>query len=227
MLLEYNQPVPPDVLPVRIPYSKRIFDLMLTIPGLICLLPVLGLISLVIWMAEGRPILFLQERPGFRGRIFKIIKFRTMRILRDDQGKWLPDGERLSPLGRLLRSTSLDELPELINVLRGEMSLVGPRPLLVAYLERYNAEQARRHDVLPGMTGWAQVNGRNLLDWEEKFRLDVWYVDHWSLWLDVKILFLTILKAFQREGINKPGHATSEEFMGESSHRSEPDKPTN
>lgn len=139
-----------------------------------------------------------------------------MREAYDANGNLLPDAQRLTPLGRFLRATSLDELPELFNVLRGEMSLVGPRPLLVAYLERYTPEQMRRHDVLPGITGWAQVNGRNALSWEDKFRLDVWYVDHWSLWLDLKILVLTVWKVLRREGINQPGQATMEEFMGSS-----------
>jgi lipopolysaccharide/colanic/teichoic acid biosynthesis glycosyltransferase len=148
------------------------------------------------------------------GKIFLNYKFRTMRNLTDRQGRLLPDAERLTRFGRFLRSTSIDELPELFNVLRGEMSLVGPRPLLVQYLERYTEEQARRHNVLPGLTGWAQINGRNALSWEDKFRLDVWYVDHWSTWLDVKILVLTFWKVIQREGISQEGQATAQEFMG-------------
>jgi lipopolysaccharide/colanic/teichoic acid biosynthesis glycosyltransferase len=155
-------------------------------------------------------------RPGHFGRPFKIYKFRTMTDERDAQGNLLPDAERLTRLGRFLRSTSLDELPELFNILRGEMSIVGPRPLLMQYLDRYSPEQARRHDVLPGVTGWAQINGRNALTWEDKFKLDVWYVDHWSFWLDIKILFLTAWKVIRREGISQPGHATAEKFTGNS-----------
>ena len=153
-------------------------------------------------------------RPGYLGKPFTLYKFRTMRDERDTNGNLLPDELRLTHFGRFLRSTSLDELPELFNVLRGEMSLVGPRPLLMQYLERYNSEQARRHHVLPGITGWSQINGRNALTWEDKFRFDVWYVDHWSIWLDIKILLLTIWKVIKREGINQPGHVTAEEFMG-------------
>ena len=148
------------------------------------------------------------------GRPFKILKFRSMNEARSTDGKLLPDEKRITKLGRFLRSSSLDELPELFNVIRGEMSLVGPRPLLMQYIDRYSPEQARRHNVLPGITGWAQVNGRNALDWQSKFKLDVWYVDHWNFWLDIKILLLTIWKVFKREGISQPGHATAEEFMG-------------
>ncbi|GIV65817.1 MAG: sugar transferase [Chloroflexota bacterium] len=199
-----------------IPLEKRIFDLVLTTAGMVIALPLMGVIALLIWLKEGGPVLFRQPRPGLGGRIFTLYKFRTMREAVDKNGNPLPDGERLTPLGRFLRSTSLDELPELFNVLRGEMSLVGPRPLLVEYLPRYTPEQARRHEVLPGMTGWAQINGRNALTWEEKFRLDVWYVDHWSLWLDVKILAITLWKVLRREGINAPGSETAEPFMGSS-----------
>ena len=202
------------LFPKGVPVRKRLFDLALTIPGLILATPLLAVITLIIWIADGAPVTFRQERPGYRGRIFKVIKFRTMRDLRDDQNLLLPDERRVSRLGQFLRGTSLDELPELFNVLAGEMSLVGPRPLLVVYLERYNQEQARRHDVLPGLTGWAQINGRNALSWEEKFSLDVWYVDHWSLVLDLKILLLTIWKVIKREGISPPGQITVEEFMG-------------
>jgi lipopolysaccharide/colanic/teichoic acid biosynthesis glycosyltransferase len=162
----------------------------------------------------GTPFLFRQKRPGYLGKPFWVYKFRTMIDTRDTHGNLLPDAERLTGLGHFLRSTSLDELPEMFNVLRGEMSWVGPRPLLMQYLERYSVEQARRHEVLPGITGWAQINGRNALTWEEKFKLDVWYVDHWSFWLDIKILFLSVIKVLRREGINQPGQATSEEFMG-------------
>jgi lipopolysaccharide/colanic/teichoic acid biosynthesis glycosyltransferase len=159
-------------------------------------------------------VFFRQSRPGYRGEIFQVYKFRTMTDARDEAGDLLPDAERLTPLGRSLRASSLDELPELFNVVRGEMSWVGPRPLLVQYLERYSSEQMRRHDVLPGITGWAQINGRNALTWEDKFRLDVWYVDHWSFGLDVKILLQTIWKVIRREGISQPGHVSAEEFMG-------------
>ena len=169
-----------------IPPSKRIFDLALTIPGLILISPVLVVVALLVLIFHGRPVLFKQVRPGYRAQPFAVWKFRTMTDARDSQGNLLPDASRLTRLGQFLRSTSLDELPELYNVLRGEMSLVGPRPLLLQYLERYSTEQARRHDVLPGITGWAQINGRNAISWEQKFQLDVWYVDHWSLGLDVK-----------------------------------------
>lgn len=197
-----------------IPHSKRLLDLCLTIPGLVLLSPILLIVALLVWIFHGHPILFRQTRPGYKGQPFRVYKFRTMSNARDAQGHLLPDAERLTPFGRFLRASSLDELPELLNVLKGEMSLVGPRPLLMQYLERYNPEQARRHDVLPGLTGWAQINGRNAISWEEKFRLDVWYVDHWSLGLDIKILLLTLWKTLQCQGINQPGHATAEEFMG-------------
>jgi sugar transferase EpsL len=193
---------------------KRIFDILAALLGIILLAPLLLLIALLVRVFHGAPVLFGQTRPGYKGTLFRIYKFRTMTDARAADGSLLPDAERLTPLGRFLRASSLDELPELFNILRGEMSLVGPRPLLVQYLERYSPEQMRRHDVLPGITGWAQVNGRNVLTWEEKFALDVWYVDNWSFWLDIKILFLTVWKVFKREGISQPGHATAEEFMG-------------
>ncbi len=199
-----------------IPLEKRLFDLVITALGMVIALPVMGVIALLIYLKDGAPVLFKQARPGRGGKIFTLYKFRTMRNDVDKHGNPLPDAERLTPWGRFLRSTSLDELPELFNVLRGEMSLVGPRPLLVEYLPRYTPEQARRHEVLPGITGWAQINGRNALTWEEKFRLDVWYVDHWSLWLDVKILALTVWKVLRREGINAPGSETAEPFLGSS-----------
>ncbi|MCC6147359.1 MAG: sugar transferase [Anaerolineaceae bacterium] len=202
------------LFPKGIPVGKRIFDLALTLPGLLVILPLLTGVALALWFTEGLPIFFRQERPGYQGRIFRLIKFRTMRIRAGADGQPLPDAERLSPIGRFLRAVSLDELPECLNVLKGEMSLVGPRPLLVQYLPRYTPEQMRRHEVLPGITGWAQINGRNALTWEEKFRLDVWYVDHRSFWLDVKILFLTFRKILRREGISQPGEATAREFMG-------------
>jgi sugar transferase EpsL len=175
------------------------------------MLVVAGLVRLLI----GKPVLFRQIRPGLQGKSFTIYKFRTMIDARDIQGRLLPDAERLTSLGKFLRATSIDELPELFNVLKGDMSLVGPRPLLMQYLERYTPEQMRRHEVKPGITGWAQVNGRNAISWEDKFSLDVWYVDNWSLWLDCKILCLTLLKIIKREGINQPGQATIEEFRGQ------------
>ena len=202
------------MFPPGVPLSKRIFDLAVSVPGLILISPVMLVISFLVRVYHGQPVLFRQARGGYRGRPFDVYKFRTMKDTRDTQGNLLPDAERLTSLGRFLRTTSLDELPELLNVLRGEMSLVGPRPLFQKYLERYSPHQARRHEVLPGITGWAQINGRNALDWEAKFYLDVWYVDHWSFWLDIKILLLTIWKVLKREGISQPGHATAEEFQG-------------
>ena len=207
--------MPFQLLPPGVPLRKRLLDLALLIPGLIIAIPLMLVVSVVILIAEGPPVFFRQPRPGRNGRIFILTKFRSMRNTFDRHGRPLPDDQRLSRLGRFLRSTSLDELPELLNVLTGELSWVGPRPLLVQYLERYTPEQARRHLVLPGLTGWAQVNGRNTLTWEEKFKLDVWYVDHWSLRLDLKILTLTAWKVIKREGIDGPGQATGEEFKGQ------------
>jgi sugar transferase EpsL len=201
-------------MPNGVPVSKRLLDLVLTIPGLIIISPLLLVLAVMVRVKLGTPILFRQVRPGYKNKLFTLNKFRSMTDQKALDGTPLPDSDRLHPFGRFLRSTSLDELPELINVLRGEMSLVGPRPLLTAYLPRYSPEQARRHNVLPGITGWAQINGRNALTWEEKFHLDVWYVDHWSLWLDIKILALTLWKVVQREGISQPGEATATEFMG-------------
>jgi lipopolysaccharide/colanic/teichoic acid biosynthesis glycosyltransferase len=202
------------MFPLGVPISKRLFDLVLVIPGIILISPLLGLIALLVWIKHGRPIFFKQTRPGYRCQPFGVIKFRTIMDAYSSTGELLPDSERLTNVGQFLRSTSMDELPEIFNVLSGKMSLVGPRPLLMQYLDRYTPEQARRHDVLPGMAGWAQVNGRNLLSWEDKFRMDVWYVDNWSIGLDIKILGLTFWKVLKREGISQPGHATSEEFMG-------------
>lgn len=193
---------------------KRLMDFVGAVFGLLILSPVMLIIALLIRVNMGSPVLFRQERPGLQGKPFVLYKFRTMRDAFGDGDRPLPDELRLTPLGRLLRSTSLDELPELFNVLKGEMSLVGPRPLLMEYLERYTPEQARRHEVKPGITGWAQVNGRNALSWEEKFELDVWYVDNRSLWLDLKIILLTIWKVLKREGISASGHATMPEFKG-------------
>lgn len=204
------------------PYLKRGFDLILTLVGLIGLMPLFIILYGVIWAKMGRPVIFKQRRPGYKGKPFYIYKFRTMTDERDENGNLLPDSERLTPLGVFLRRSSLDELPELFNVLKGEMSLVGPRPLLIQYLDRYTPEQARRHEVKPGITGWAQVNGRNALGWEEKFALDVWYVDNCSLWLDLKILALTMIKVFKREGISAEGSATMPEFMGSFSVNNKP-----
>ena len=202
------------LFPKGVPFSKRLLDLLVSSVGLIVLSPVLAVIGLLVRWYQGSPALFRQQRPGLGSKLFTVYKFRTMTDAHDEQGRLLPDAERMTLLGRFLRAASLDELPELFNVLLGEMSLVGPRPLFKHYLERYSPEQARRHQVLPGLTGWAQVNGRNALSWEEKFRYDVWYVDHWSFGLDLKILLLTLWKVLRREGISQPGHATAEEFMG-------------
>ena len=195
---------------------KKIFDFTVALGALAILSPVLGVVAIIVRAQLGAPVLFCQTRPGLQGKPFSILKFRTMTNARDAQGNLLPDAQRLTRFGRFLRSTSLDELPELFNVLRGEMSLVGPRPLLMEYLPLYSAEQARRHEVRPGMTGWAQVNGRNALSWEEKFSMDVWYVDNRSFWLDLKILFLTIAKVLAREGISARGEATMPRFTGSS-----------
>ena len=193
---------------------KRLFDLTAAALGLLALaLPLLALIALV-RIKLGRPVFFRQTRPGLHGQPFQMVKLRTMTDARGPDGALLPDAERLTPFGRFLRSTSLDELPELWNVLRGDMSLVGPRPLLMEYLPLYTPEQARRHAVRPGITGWAQVNGRNALSWEEKFALDVWYVDHQSLWLDIRILWMTARKVLAREGISAAGEATMGKFTG-------------
>ena len=191
---------------------KRGFDLLAVLAALPVVLPLALVIALLVRASLGPPVLFRQERIGWRGRAFQIIKFRTMRAAYGPEGQLLPDEARLTRFGAFLRTTSLDELPELWNVLLGEMSLVGPRPLLADYLPFYSAEQARRHEVRPGITGWAQINGRNSVSWEEKFRLDVWYVDHQTSWLDLKILFLTALKVFRREGIAAAGHVTMPRF---------------
>lgn len=193
---------------------KRLFDFAIAGGLLLVLAPMLFLVALLIRVAMGSPVLFRQMRPGLDGKPFRMLKFRTMRDAIDRDGKLLPDADRLTALGRFIRSTSLDELPELWNVLKGDMSLVGPRPLLMEYLPRYNTEQARRHNVRPGLTGWAQVNGRNALSWEEKFNLDVWYVDNRTLLLDAKILFLTVTKVFARDGISAEGEATMPKFQG-------------
>src|SRR5690606_27170827 len=193
---------------------KRAFDIVVSAGLLILLSPIMAVLALLVWWHFGSPVLFQQVRPGKDARPFKMIKFRTMLDKRDAAGKLLPDHERLTPFGRFLRSTSLDELPELWNVLKGDMSLVGPRPLLMADLPPYSKEQARRHEVRPGLTGWAQVNGRNDLDWPSRFKLDVWYVDNRSFWLDLKILARTIIKVLGRHGINAKGEATMRPFRG-------------
>lgn len=195
-------------------FGKRAFDLVVTVSLLVLLSPLVAVIAVLVRFKLGSPVFFRQRRPGLHGQPFTIVKFRTMTEHRDSTGLLLPDGARLTRFGRLLRSSSLDELPELFNIVRGEMSLVGPRPLLMQYLDRYSAEQMRRHEVKPGLTGWAQVQGRNTLSWDAKFKLDVWYVDHQSWWLDLYILALTAWKILKREGISQPGRATAEEFRG-------------
>ncbi|MBO6899860.1 MAG: sugar transferase [Rhizobiaceae bacterium] len=193
---------------------KRAFDLLLTVGSAPLWLPLLVLVAACVRARLGSPVFFRQSRPGLRGLPFEMVKFRTMTELRDRNGQLLPDEQRLPAFGRILRATSLDELPELWNVIKGDMSLVGPRPLLMEYLPLYSAEQARRHEVKPGITGWAQVNGRNAITWEEKFALDVWYVDNRSLWLDLRIIGMTIAKVFLRQGINSAGSSTMERFRG-------------
>jgi len=193
---------------------KRQFDILVSFCALIVLSPVILLTMWLVQVKLGSPVFFRQVRPGKGGEPFAMVKFRTMTDGRDAEGNLLPDAERLTKFGMFLRASSLDELPGLWNVLKGDMSLVGPRPLLVEYLERYSPEQARRHEVRPGITGWAQVNGRNALSWEDKFKLDVWYVDNRSLWLDNKILWMTFIKVFKREGISQDGQATMSKFMG-------------
>jgi sugar transferase EpsL len=189
-------------------------DLVIAVSAIVVSAPFLAAIILLIKVKMGMPVLFRQTRPGLHAVAFEILKFRTMTEVRDDKGELLADEMRLTSLGRFMRSTSLDELPELFNVLKGEMSLVGPRPLLMQYLGRYTPEQARRHEVKPGITGWAQINGRNAISWEDKFNLDIWYVDHQSFWLDMKIIGMTLVKVIRKEGISQRGHATAQEFMG-------------
>lgn len=195
-------------------YLKRIFDFIFSLIGITLLLPIFLIVMVGLFLSnDGKPF-FFQLRPGKNGKVFKIIKFKTMNDKKDSNGNLLSDAERLTAVGSFVRKTSLDEIPQLINVLKGDMSLIGPRPLLVQYLPLYNDHQARRHEVRPGITGWAQVNGRNAISWEEKFNLDVWYVDHVSFMLDLKIIFLTIKKVFKREGISADGHVTIEPFKG-------------
>jgi lipopolysaccharide/colanic/teichoic acid biosynthesis glycosyltransferase len=198
----------------RSPHFKSLFDLLISLLALLLLFPLFGLLALLVRVKLGSPVLFRQQRPGLHGKPFTLLKFCTMTDQRDSDGNLLPDAERLTQFGKFLRASSLDELPELWNVLKGEMSLVGPRPLLMQYLPLYTPQQARRHEVRPGITGWAQVNGRNALSWKEKFALDVWYVDNHNFWLDLKIIFLTLWKIVKREDINQPGEATMKAFTG-------------
>ena len=193
---------------------KRIFDIIVSFCMFVILLPLMIVTAVIVAVGLGIPVLFCQERPGLKGRIFRMYKFRTMRNAVDKDGLPLPDAQRMTRLGRILRATSIDELPELLNVLKGDMSLVGPRPLLVEYLDKYTPQQARRHDVRPGITGWAQINGRNSISWEDKFKLDVWYVDNCSFLLDMKILIGTVLAVFQRKGISQANEVTMSKFNG-------------
>lgn len=193
---------------------KRLFDILVSIIIFCLMTPVILIIPIIIAITLGKPIIFKQQRAGYKGKPFTIYKFRTMSDKRDSSGELLPDELRLSRFGKFLRKTSIDEIPQLINVLKGDLSLVGPRPLLMKYLELYTPEQSRRHNVRPGITGWAQVNGRNAISWEEKFKLDVWYVDNQSFWLDIKILWLTFIKVLRSEGISQRDHVTVEEFKG-------------
>lgn len=196
-------------------WAKRAIDRVAGATALVAALPVLAGTAAAIRITMGGPVLFRQQRGGHRGSTFEVVKFRTMRDATGPDGAPLPDEDRLTALGRFLRATSLDELPQLLNVVRGELSLVGPRPLVARYLTRYTPAQARRHDVIPGMTGWAQVNGRNAHDWPSKFRLDLWYVEHWSLWLDLQILVRTVREVVRPSGVSNAGHATMPEFWGE------------
>jgi sugar transferase EpsL len=195
-------------------FVKRLFDIISSVAGLVVISPLLVVLAVLVRLKLGSPILFRQQRPGLSGKAFVIYKFRTMTDQRDASGNLLPDDQRLPAFGRFLRSTSFDELPELLNVLKGDMSIVGPRPLMMKYLGRYSPQQARRHEAKPGITGWAQINGRNAVSWEDKFRLDVWYVDNWTLWLDMKIILKSVWMVVAREGINQQGRATMDEFMG-------------
>ncbi|WP_339726308.1 sugar transferase [uncultured Paraglaciecola sp.] len=196
---------------------KRLLDIVMSVIALVVFSPFLLILAFLVRIKLGAPILYSQARPGMNNRIFTMLKFRSMTDDKDDQGNLLPDAERLPAFGRLLRSSSLDELPGLLNVLRGDMSIVGPRPLLVEYLSLYNDQQIRRHEMRPGITGWAQVNGRNALSWEQKFKYDLWYVDNQSIWLDLKIICMTVIKVFRRDGINQDGQATVDKFTGTTS----------
>lgn len=203
---------------------KRLLDIAISVAALIILSPLIAVIGILVRLKLGSPVLFRQKRPGLKGRAFTLIKFRTMLDARNADGSLRPDSERLTAFGRWLRASSLDELPELWNVLKGQMSLIGPRPLLMHYLPLYSPEQARRHDVRPGITGWAQINGRNAISWDEKFALDVWYVHHWSLWLDAKILVASLGSIFSRQGISAEGDATMPEFKGSNAESGSPIK---
>ena len=196
------------------PLIKRVFDIIFALITMVLLSPVFLVVSIVIVISDGFPVFFTQVRPGKNGVPFKLHKFRSMKKAQDQKIELSTDGERITKFGYFLRRTSVDELPELFSVLEGKMSIVGPRPLLMRYLERYSGEQARRHEVLPGITGWAQINGRNTISWEEKFRLDIWYVDHWTFCLDINIILQTVWKVIKGEGISQPGRATMDEFMG-------------
>ena len=198
------------------PLIKRVFDILFSLIVVIILSPVFIVVSIVLVISDGFPLFFTQIRPGKNGNLFKLHKFRTMKVIRNRNDELSADGDRITKFGNFLRRTSLDELPELFNVMKGEMSIVGPRPLLMQYLGRYSDEQSRRHEMLPGITGWAQINGRNAISWEEKFRLDVWYVDNWTFWMDFRIIFQTIWKVIKGEGISQPGRATMDEFVGNS-----------
>ncbi len=199
---------------------KRFFDILVSLTSLLLFSPVIIFLALMVRMKLGSPLLFKQARPGLHAKIFNVYKFRTMTDETDDKGQLLSDEIRLTPFGKFLRKFSLDELPQLVNVIKGDMSLVGPRPLLIEYLPRYSQEQARRHDIMPGITGWAQVNGRNNLPWEEKFELDIWYIDHMSFWLDVKILWLTMLILIKAKDVQQRGYSTAAKFFGNKySHR--------
>lgn len=195
-------------------FGKRLFDIVCSLCGLVVLSPMLLILALIMKINLGSPVIFNQERPGHKGKIFKLFKFRSMTNKKDENGNLLSDNERLTFLGKILRTTSMDELPELWNILKGDMSMVGPRPLLVQYLTLYSTEQMHRHDVKPGLTGYAQVNGRNSITWDEKFKLDCWYVDNLSFWLDIKIIFTTFVKVFKRKGINSGASSTMEFFTG-------------
>lgn len=203
---------------------KRFFDVVVSFLALLILSPIIGITALLIRIKIGSPVLFTQERPGYMGSYFRVYKFRSMTNERDENGELLPDDVRLTSFGKVIRKLSLDELPQLLNVLKGDMSFVGPRPLLVEYLPLYNERQARRHEVRPGITGWAQVNGRNAISWEERFKLDVWYVENRTFWFDIKILFMTVLKIFKSEGISQDGQATMTKFTGEPVASSEDEK---
>ena len=207
----------------RSPTLKRVIDVVGGCIGFVVFLVPMAVVALAVRIKLGRPVLFVQTRPGLHGQPFRLYKFRTLLDLFDAEGRLLPDADRLTPFGRFLRSTSLDELPELYNVVRGDMSLVGPRPLLMEYLDRYTPEQARRHNVRPGLTGLSQVQGRNAQTWERKLELDTWYAEHWTLWLDCKILLRTVVKVLRREGITQPGSATAEEFLGDRQPPAQPD----